>query len=147
MKKIIGISFSLFVVFFLTTSVFSVTKKDPRFATSGNPGGITYIVDVNMSNVVSPCYTYQITITNEEGTPVSAPRIYHPGIHNYIFHENGPVNGTRIARMEKLNGQPPVACSLMIYCSPSSQTNNFRNGSTYMFHLTPRLVHGVPISQ
>jgi uncharacterized protein YjdB len=142
MKKIFGFALGLYVAMFLATTAFSVTKKDPRLVTSSNPAGITYVVEVNLTSTASLCGSYQITLTNEDGVPVAASKVFNVGITNYIFHENGPVEGTRIAHMEKINSSFSGVCGQILHSPSSAVTTNFRNGSTYMFYLSPTMLPG-----
>jgi hypothetical protein len=143
MKNILKIAASLLVVFFVTSTAYSLTKNNPKTSTSSNPSGITYVVEVNFTNPGSFCHSYQVVLTNENGVPVTAPIDYNIGITNYVFHENGPVNGTRIAHLERVSSSSSVACNQSVYSSPNAVATNFRNGSTYMFYLSPTITPGL----
>ena len=140
MKTLITkLSIVTLIIFFAGTS-FSYSKKDPRRTNSGNnPNGITYIVEVDASSAGSHCYTYVISIQDEDGNYVDGSIIYMEGISTYVFHEQGPVSGTRSAYMEKVEHNQ--SCSNIYYTQPHHVTANFRSGRTYMFHLNPSDVH------
>lgn len=141
MKKILGVTASLLILLFVTSSAFSLTGNKPK-TSLGNPAGITYLVEVNMMNVGSLCHTYQVVLADENGIPISSPITYQAGITNYVFHESNSVNGTRIAHFEKVSSSNPIACGQSIFSSPEVITNFFREGSTYHFQLNPTIVPG-----
>ena len=92
---------TLVILFAGTTLTYS--KKDPRKTNSGNnSAGITYIVEIDDSDAGYHCYTYIVSIQDEDGNYVDGSIVYMKGISTYVFHERGPVSGTRSAHMERI---------------------------------------------
>ena len=142
MKKSTTIAFVLIFSVLTTAYALPFQKKDPHAKTINNPAGITYIVEVNLANPSYLCGNYQVLISNANGIPVCAPITYQEGIINYVFHESGPVNETRVAQFIELSGPNQVACDNTVYTQPHSLTRNFSSGSTYLFHLEPEVLPG-----
>lgn len=139
MKKTLKVFASLLIVLLFTSGVHSLDTKDPNNSLN-SAAGITYIVDIQPTNTGSLCHLYYVMVTNENGEPVDQPKAYIEGVNTYIFHEAGPVNATRTAHLTRVHGNsPPSSCNQILYTNPTSITNNFRNGSTYMFYLDPSL--------
>lgn len=134
----IALAFSIFI--FFAFSAHSTTKKDPRFSNGNNPKGITYVVELDASNMAGLCHSYRVIITDENGLVVDEPKTFHEEINTYVFHEMGPVSGTRIAQLEKIQNSSPYACKQAIYTIPNAVTNIFRNGATYLFDLAPEIM-------
>ena len=126
----------LTLVIFLASTSFSYSKKDPLRTSSGNnSAGITYIVDIDDSDAGYNCYTYIVSVKDEDGNYVDGSIIYTPGISTYVFHESGPVSGTRTAYLERIESNH--SCNSIYYTQPDQIKTNFRNGRSYMFVLHP----------
>lgn len=125
------------IVFFAGTTL-SYSKKDPRRTNSGNNStGITYVVEIDASSAGSHCYTYIVSVQDEDGNYVGGSIIYMEGISTYVFHESGPISGIRSAHLERINYSCSNSCNNVYYTQPEFIQNNFRNGNTYIFHLKP----------
>jgi hypothetical protein len=114
-----------------------LTKNNARKTNNDNPKGITYVVEIDATNITSLCHSYRIFLTDESGLIIDEPKAFHEGIINYVFHEKGPISGTRIAHMEQISNSTPNICSQALYSAPDIQSNTYRNGATYLFHLSP----------
>lgn len=141
MKKILKVTSALLIVLLFSTAAHSLNKKDPRNLALNNPAGITYIVEVEHTNTSGLCNLYYVMVTNENGEPIDQPLYYVEGVTTYVFHEAGPVLGTRTAHLTMLPSNAPNLCNQTLNASPSSMTTSFRNGSTYIFNLDPSLFH------
>lgn len=130
-----AIAFCIFLFFAFNAN--SISKKDPRITNGSNPAGITYVVEVDMVNTGGICHTYSILITDENGILADRPKSFQEGISTYVFHEKGPVSGQRIARMVRESNSSPNICSQALSTVQNAVTSNFRNGSTYLFYLSP----------
>jgi hypothetical protein len=142
MKKFTGIMTSLFFLFLLSASTVSLAKKKPGKATSNQYPGITYVVTITPPETSGLCHSYRIFMADEAGNQVSSSKIFQIGIDTYIFHEYGPIAGIRTAKLERVNRSAPYRCQQVLQTLPDMQSGEFRNGSTYMFHLHPSLQTG-----
>jgi hypothetical protein len=133
-----AIAFTIFLFFAFNAN--SISKKDPRITNGNNPAGITYVVEVDMANTGGICHAYSILITDENGALAASPKSFQEGISTYVFHEKGPVSGQRIARMVKGPNSSPNTCNQVLFAVPDAVTSIFRNGSTYLFYLSPILM-------
>lgn len=142
MKTLVSkLSIVTLIVLFASTS-YSYSKKDPRKTNNGNnPSGITYVVEVDAISAGSQCYTYIVSVQDEAGIYIDGSIIYMEGVNTYVFHEAGPVSGTRSAHLEKISYSCSNSCSNTWYTQPHHVQANFRSGQTYMFHLEPSNVH------
>ena len=136
MKKFVRVLASLSMIILITSSVNSFAKKQPKKTTANNTSGITYVVTISHLNS-GLCGSYQVVIKDEAGNIIGSPKAYQEGIDNYIFHENGPVLGTRIAQLERIVGSGQYLCNKLVRINPDQITGKFRNGATYLFSLTP----------
>lgn len=137
MKTLFRISTTLIIILYFSFSAHTATKNDPRKTNNDNPKGITYVVEIDATNITSLCHSYRIFVTDESGLIIDEPKAFHEGIINYVFHEMGPVSGRRIAHMESIPNSAPNICSQALYSAPDIQSNTFRNGATYLFYLSP----------
>lgn len=137
MKTFIRTAIALCVFLFLAFNANSISKKDPRITNGNNPAGITYVVEIDMLNTGGICHAYTILITDENGIMAAPPKSFQEGISTYVFHEKGPVSGRRIARMVKGSNSSPNVCTQVLSTNPDAVTSIFRNGSTYLFYLSP----------
>jgi hypothetical protein len=138
---VIKLSLVSLVVLFAGATL-SYSKKDPQKRTNGNnPAGITYVVKIDASDAGSHCYTYIVSVRDEDGNYIDGSIIYMEGINTYVFHESGPISGTRSAHLERIDYSCSNSCSNVYYTQPEYMQTNFRNGNTYIFHLEPSDVH------
>lgn len=137
MKKLALSMMSLAMILFITSTVHSASTNDPF---PSNSPGITFIVSVKVSNVNSLCHPYYVVITDKGGNLCTAPQPYQVGIENYVFHEAGPVTGTRVANLIEIEGLDHHVCLQKVYTYPDILKDRFRNHSTYKFTLIPRFI-------
>lgn len=142
MKKSFMIAAVLIFSIISGESVFALQKKDPHKRTNNNPAGITYIVEITGISAGDLCHDYQVVMTDANGTPVCMPIMFQAGISNYVFHESGPVNETRIAQLLEVYTPGQTACEQTIYIEPHEDNKNFQSGSTYHFLLQPLVLPG-----
>jgi hypothetical protein len=142
MKKTLNVFTTVMILALITVGTQSFTTKRPEVANEIHHTGITYVVTVDHPNGTGMCHSYLVVISDEEGNPIDAPIPYHEGIDNYIFHENGPVTGTRTAHLQRIHSSGQHHCSQVMITPPDQITGCFRNGSTYLFSLHPQVVPG-----
>ncbi len=139
MKKLKLTMASLAFVLFLSSTAFAFQTNEPR--PQNNSQSITYVVSVLPSTSFSPCNKYFVNVTDNQGNLVDAPQEYIEGKSNYIFHELGPIMGTRIANMEIMGG-PINICNLKTYIKSDEIFGRFNTTHTYEFFLEPRTIPG-----
>ena len=138
MKKLISKLFFIAVFVLFSTTAFSFSKIDPHRTNSGNnPNGITYVVNINLADAGSLCYTYIVIIRDEYGDPIGSSWVYAAGVSTYIFHEDGPVSGERSAHFERIQHKYDPACNNIYYTQPHTIQGSFRDGRAYIFELFP----------
>lgn len=140
MKEFMTKLTAVVLILLLSASVQSNSKKDPLRTNGNNPAGITYVVNVDASNAGSVCYTYIVLIKDENGNNIGNSWVYVEGISTYVFHETGPVSGTRTAHLERIDYSCSSTCGNVFYTQPASLQNSFRSGRTYIFNLHPSSV-------
>ena len=138
MKSILKKLAAILIILSFAATAQSFTKKDPNFANANNPEGITYMVEIDQTNLEYLCYTYIVVIRDEQGVVVGS-RIYQEGIATYAFHENGPVSGTRSAHLERIPSACSNPCHTILYTPGVAMQDKFRNGRIYVFELKPSL--------
>ena len=136
MKKLALSMMSLAMILFVATTVHSVTTNDPP---PNNTTGITYVVSVDVSNANGLCHSYHVTISDRNGNLVASPKPYHDGIAYYVFHENGPITGPRVANLVEMETDNHP-CTNEVYTRPDIIHTRFRNNETYFFTLYPSSV-------
>jgi hypothetical protein len=111
------------------------TYASDRSSSSTTPQ-INYVVTIHANQIHSGASNLAlfVLLTDEKGGLVAPVQAVRPGLSTYTFNENGPVKGTRIARMIY---DPISPSSLPFYCAPDSKTGSFQNGGTYLFNLYP----------
>jgi hypothetical protein len=141
MKTLVSkLSIVTLIIFFASTS-FSYSKKDPRRTNNGNnSAGITFVVNIDAIGAGSHCYTYIVSVRDENGNYVDGSIVYTPFVQTYVFHESGPVSGTRSAHLERIDYSCSNSCNNVYYTQPDHAQANFRNGRTYVFKLEPSSV-------
>jgi len=139
MKSIVKKLAAILIILSFAATAQSFTKKDPNFANGNNPVGVTYVVEIDQTNLEYLCYTYIVVIRDEQGVAVGESRIYQEGISTYVFHENGPVSGTRSAHLERISSSCSTTCHTILYTPGVVLQNKFRNGRIYVFELKPSL--------
>ena len=139
MNQVKRLIIGLFVLVFTISTAHSGEKKAIKTNNGSNPAGITYVIVIDDVNISGLCYSYLVKVTDDNGEVVADPIMFQAGINNYIFHESGPVSGSRIAKLEKISSSPK-ACNQILYTPPQVMTNNFRSGSTYIFNLSPKVI-------
>ena|SRR5210317_1318548 len=140
MKEFITKLTAVALIVLLSVSVQSNSKKDPRRTNGNNPAGITYVVNIDPSDAGSVCYAYIVLLKDENGNNVGNSWVYTEGINTYVFHEAGPVSGTRTAHLERIDYNCSSNCGNIFYTQPAMIQNNFRSGRTYIFNLHPTSV-------
>ena len=75
-----------------------------------------------------------VAVTDEHGKPITSVQRFVPGTSTYMFYENGPYKGTRVA---VLVNDPIVPTNIHFFCAPDVKTGGFQNGVTYDFNLYP----------
>lgn len=141
MKRLVRITSLMTLLLFLVANMHSFAKKKPE-ATNGNSNqGITYVVTVSTPPTGETCNAYFIVIRDESGEQLSAGLHYQPGITNYIFHESGPVSGTRTAYLER-TGASQYLCNEILVAEPDAISGEFKNGYAYLFSLNLFLQYG-----
>ena len=141
MKEFVTKLTAVTLILLLAVSVQSNSKKDPRRTNGNNPVGITYVVNIDASNAGNICFTYIVSIKDENGNNVGNSWVYMEGISSYVFHEAGPVSGTRTAHLDRIDFQCSQNCGNVFYTQPAMlNNNNFRSGRTYIFNLEPTSV-------
>ncbi len=134
MKKLKVSMMSLAMILFVAATVYPMSSNEPLPTT---PPTITYVVNVQMSQKISLCNTYHVTLRDQNGVLVTEPQLYQEGVSYYSFHENGPVSGTRIANLEENIPSDNPSCTLSIYTEPDVMKTRFRNNKIYFFVLYP----------
>ena len=140
MKKFVTRLTAVTLIVLLSVSVQSNSKKEPRRTNGNSPAGITYVVNVDAVGAGNLCYTYIVSIRDENGNYVDGSIIYTPSVETYVFHENGPASGTRSAHLERIDYSCSNTCNNIFYTQPDHAQANFRNGRSYIFHLEPSSV-------
>jgi len=140
MKKISYLVVLVGLVMFITSTAFSLTKNKSSRNTTDEM--ITYVVEVNNQSTNSFCQSYYVIITDDRGNAISFPRMYHAGIDTYVFHEYGPVSGSRVARFVEIDHLNSFTCGEKVYAIPDAIVTNFRKGASYLFNLYPVKVPG-----
>lgn len=110
-------------------------ERQPGGNTSAEikPSPIAYVVHIdNRNHFTGANQNYQIAITDETGRMVAEPQRFHSGEWYYTFYEQGPVKGTRIARMIRLPLTPGSGT-----ITPCSKTGNFYGNTCYLFTIIP----------
>jgi hypothetical protein len=136
MKKTFMILISFVLVLGLSSFSHSHKKVKERTNQPGPSADITYVVSVYAPAGMQSCGTYYVTVRDEFGFPIGAQIQYQAGITDYVFREQGPVQGTRTAVLTE-NLSAVSACNQVLYTQPASMKSNFRNGSSYLFELYP----------
>ena len=147
MKKTFKATQVILIIAFLIATSSSSAKRYPGKTGGNNDAGITYVVIVTHPGNVELCYTYVVSVKDENGNPVGPSIIYQEGIDNYFFHESGPVSGTRIAYLERINGSGEFWCQHVLYADPDVKTGYFENGSLYIFNLIPSLIKPMKVEK
>lgn len=138
MKNLVNKLTIVAVIVLFSTTAFSFSKKEPHRTNSGNNSqGITYVVNIDLSDAGSMCYPYIVIIRDENGNPVGPSREFTEGINTYVFHENGPVSGERSAHLERIPHNYNSSCNNIYYTQPHIIQGRFRNARTYIFELFP----------
>lgn len=137
MKKLTLSIVSLVAFLFIATTAFSVTTDDPKPL---NSTGITYVVVVHPPNNLLICHSFYVAITDKNGFYVVPPQQYIQGINTYVFHENGPFAGVRIANLRESYHSHQHVCVQNVYTYPDAKFQKFMGSTTYEFHLYPRIV-------
>ena len=126
MKTITSKLILVTLVLFFTGTTFSYSKKDPRRTNSSNSSiGITYVVEVDASSAGSPCYTYMVSVQDEDGNYLAGSIIYMEGINTYVFHESGPISGIRSAFLARIDSPCCNSCNNIWYTQPHHVQANF----------------------
>ena len=131
---------SLAIVLLLTTTAFSIQDNIPK--PQKTSPGITYLVSVTAPSGFGSCSSYLVTISDMQGNYVVAPQLYFKGRANYVFEEQGPVSGGRIANLEKLQSLNSFVCGMEYYTPADAVFYKFINLSSYEFFLSPQIVPG-----
>jgi hypothetical protein len=139
MKKFLRIIAAISIIAFVIAGADSFAKKHPGKTTQNSNHGITYLVTVTHTYGGGVCHSYQIILRDEDGNQVGPALPYYEGIDNYIIRESGPVTGTRIAYLERIDGAGQVLCNQVLQTQPDQITGDFRNGYTYIFSLYPTI--------
>ena len=105
----------------------------------GNPTAqnqITYSVRINAPQFHMPGFNLvlYVGVTDAHGKPIAPAQRLRPGTSTYVFYENGPYKGTRVA---VLVNDPIVPTNIPFFCAPDVKTGGFANGVTYDFNLYP----------
>ena len=100
---------------------------------------ITYLVNIHILSSLSLCNAYLVEMTDGNGNLVAEPKTYIQGINVYEFHEAGPVQGMRVAKMVPVVNEGLPICSVILTTRPDVliPERGFRNGMTYIFDLYP----------
>jgi len=138
MKKLAITMMSLVMIMLVVPTVHSVNTNEKPPA---NDPGITYVVNIELSSAIGLCNSYYVTISDRDGNLVASPLPYQEGTNTYIFHENGPVTGTRTANLVEMD-KVHHACTHNLYTQPDIKNNRFRNNVTYLFTLHPTRITG-----
>jgi len=113
-----------------------------RLKPNGTPGTIRYAVEVILSDEVSPCNIYWVTMSDFNNNLIAAPQVYIPGKKIYNFYEQGPKFGVRIARFVMSPNLDGKVCNEVLYALPSVWGGLFEGGESYPFQLVP--MHRLP---
>jgi hypothetical protein len=87
--------------------------------------------DMSITNNLCPLI---VELTDGSGMIIGQPRLYIRGENTYYFLEQGPVSGTRVAKLTNMLGEQPADVCIDISLS-DSKTGVFNNGETYKFNL------------
>ncbi len=99
------------------------------------PGLTAYTVHIDdRNNFTGAGLNYSIVVTDESGSLVVPAQRFRQGELYYTFFEQGPVKGTRIARMILMPLGPGS-----YYIAPCSMTGTFLPNTCYLFTVTPYL--------
>jgi hypothetical protein len=99
------------------------------------PGPTAYTVRIDdRNNFTGAGLNYAIVVTNESGSLVAPAQRFRQGELNYTFFEQGPVKGTRIARMILMPLGPGS-----YYIAPCIMNGTFLPNTCYLFTITPYL--------
>ena len=106
---------------------------------NGNPSAqnqIAYSVKINAPqwHIGGFNLVLYVAVTDEHGKPIAPAQRAVPGKSTYMFYENGPYKGTRVA---VLVNDPIVPTNIHFFCAPDVMTGGFQNGVTYDFNLYP----------
>ena len=142
MKKLVLSTVSLAIFLFVGMTAYSLTTNIPTPPQEKTSQGITYVVMVDAPDNMELCHSYFVSIRDMNGNYVVPPIAYDEGITNYIFHENGPITGGRVAHLEKIHTASNLICPQNVYTAPDSKFQRFSNTTTYMFNLYPIVIPG-----
>jgi Phr family secreted Rap phosphatase inhibitor len=140
MKKLTLSILSLALVLILSTSAFSTQDNIPK--QQKRTPSVTYLISVTAPAGFGSCSSYLVTISDIFGNYVAAPQLYYDGRANYVFEEEGPVTGGRVANLEKLHPLNNKVCSIQYYTPSDAIFYKFLNLTSYEFFLNPQLVPG-----
>jgi len=108
MKKIIVLSFVIATVVFFCMNVNSTARINYQSRPNSN-SNIQYQVnvhpDMSITNNLCPLI---VELTDGSGMIIGQPRLYIRGENTYYFLEQGPVSGTRVAKLTNMLGE--TAC-------------------------------------
>jgi hypothetical protein len=120
------------------------------FATSAFAGGIAtkvtpntsirYAVNVQYNGPEAQLFsTYLVKIYNEKHQQVAPPQNLIPGKSQYVFFERGPMDGIRIAVIEKAIIDSSAEPWWTLVAEPCVVKGPFEVGQTYRFDLFPKV--------
>jgi hypothetical protein len=94
---------------------------------------ITHVVRIALANQV-PFHNdqFEIRFTNGSGQLIAEPKAFVPGVSEYIFTEEGNIQGTRIASLVRLPNNHNS-----YYIRPVIKRGVFLGGCTYTYVIVP----------
>lgn len=128
---------------FMFLVVTSFAGKKSKVLKKSYHNGITYVVTVTPNYTGAICGSYRVVVMNGEGNACCAPLEYQEGINYYIFHESGPVTGSRVACLEKISSAGNYQCGQEMNSQPDEITGDFRDGFTYLFNVPVEMTPGL----
>jgi hypothetical protein len=136
LKLIVFFSF-IVIISFGTLPLQALTSDGARHLSARKSSPIAYVVRIENQNYVQSGNTHYLIVLTDGAGQQAASQAFRPGIADYTFYENGPVKGTRVARLMRLPLGPHSND-----IPATSKTGIFQGGTTYLF-----LIRMAPVEQ
>ena len=139
MKKIAALGMMLLLAATTTFAADAGGIKNPPIAAV-----IRHMVVLPIHNDMLFCGTYVIEIRNENGQLVAPPKLFVPGIRQYLFFERVFTGeAVRSANLRQVSNTDPWQCESLLYSEPSVIKGMFEAGKTYRYMLDPKVISNV----
>jgi hypothetical protein len=131
----------LIAVIGLVMFCMSAIAASPDHVTTPNGGSsegfIKYAISIHGPDFyVMPNAHFYVVITDQNGRRIAPPQLVTGLKSIYLFSEQGPVIGSRVARLAEAHDSPSF---IPFSCTPDIKSGAFQNGLFYNFNLYPSL--------